>query len=45
MSAQTIIVIIAVVIVFALAISQVRRGTRVTQIDRSVRKEKDRRDA
>jgi hypothetical protein len=45
MSAQTIIIIIAVVMVFVLAAGGLRRGPRVTQIDRTVRKEKDSGDA
>jgi hypothetical protein len=44
-STQTIIIIIAVLIVFVLAAGGLRRGPRVTQIDRTVRKEKDDRDA
>ena len=36
-----IIVIIAVVTIFAIAFANVRRGPRVTQIDRTVRREKD----
>jgi hypothetical protein len=45
MSTQTIIIIIAVLIVFALAVGSLRSGPRVTQIDRTVHKEKDRDDA
>lgn len=42
MSTQTIIVIIAVAMVFILALGGLRRGgPRVTQIDRTIRKEKD----
>jgi len=37
-STQTIIVFIAVAILFVLVITQIRRGPRVTQIDRIVRK-------
>ena len=40
MSAQTIIIIIAVVMVFVLAAGGLRRGPRVTQIDRTVGREK-----
>ncbi|HWC56961.1 MAG TPA: hypothetical protein VG434_08350 [Sphingomicrobium sp.] len=45
MSTQQIIIVIAVIVVFILAASQVRRGPRVTQIDRVVRKDKDSDDA
>jgi hypothetical protein len=41
MSTQTIIIIIAVIIVFVLAAGGLRRGPRVTQIDRTVRREKE----
>jgi hypothetical protein len=41
MSTQTIIIIIAVVIVLVLAAGGLRRGPRVTQIDRTVRREKE----
>jgi hypothetical protein len=45
MSTQSIIIIIAVAIVFVLAVGGLRRGPRVTQITRTVRKEKDGSDA
>jgi hypothetical protein len=41
MSMQTIIIIIALVAVLALAAAALRSGPRVTQIDRTVRKDKD----
>jgi len=41
MSTQTIIIIIAVVIVLVLAAGGLRRGPRVTQIDRTVRRERE----
>jgi hypothetical protein len=41
MSTQTIIIIIAVVMVFVLAAGGLRRGPRVTQIDRTIRERKD----
>lgn len=41
MSTQTIIIIIAVIVIFVLAAGGLRRGgPRVTQIDRTVRREK-----
>ena len=45
MSTQTIIIIVAIVVVIALAAGAMRRGPRVTQIDRVVRKDKDGTDA
>ena len=45
MSTQSIIIIIAVAIVFVLAVGGLRRGPRVTQITRAVRKGKDGSDA
>jgi hypothetical protein len=41
MSTQTIIFIIAIVMVLVIAATQIRRGPRVTQTDRTVRKKKD----
>ena len=41
MSTQTIIVIIAIVMVVVIAAGGLRRGPRVTQIDRTVRRKKD----
>jgi hypothetical protein len=41
MSTKTIIIIIALVIVLVLAAGGLRRGPRVTQIDRTVRREKE----
>jgi hypothetical protein len=41
MSTKTIIIIIAMVIVLVLAAGGLRRGPRVTQIDRTVRREKE----
>ena len=41
MSTQTIIIIIAVIMVFILAAGGLRRGPRVTQIDRTVHRGKD----
>ena len=41
MSTQTIIVIIAIVMILVLAAGGLRRGPRVTQIDRTVKREKD----
>lgn len=41
MSTQTIIFIIAIVMVLVIAATQIRRGPRVTQIDRTVRKKND----
>lgn len=40
MSTQTIIIIIAILIVFVIAATQLRSGPRVTQIDRTTRREK-----
>ena len=45
MTSQTTIIIIAVLIVVVLAAGALRRGPRVTQIDRTVREEKDSGDA
>ena len=45
MSAQTIIVIVAIVVIIVLAAGSMRRGPRVTQIDRVVRKDEDSDDA
>ena len=45
MSAQTIIIIIAVLIVFVVAAAGLRSGPRVTQITRTVDKDKDGPDA
>jgi hypothetical protein len=45
MSTQTIVVIIVVVVVLALVAGGIRRGPRVTQIDRTVRRKKDSDDA
>lgn len=39
MSPQQIIIVIAAIIVFVLAASQVRRGPRVTQITRTVKRD------
>lgn len=44
MTTQTIIVLVAIIAIIVLALSW-RRGPRVTQIDRIIRKEKDSRDA
>jgi hypothetical protein len=44
MSTQTIIIIIAVVMVFILAAGGLRRGPRVTHIDRTVHRERDERE-
>jgi hypothetical protein len=44
-STQAIIFIIAIVMVFVIAVTQLRRGPRVTQIDRTTRREKDQGDA
>jgi amino acid transporter len=44
-SAQTIIIIVAVAIVFILAAMQIRGGSRVTEIDRTVRREEGTGDA
>jgi hypothetical protein len=41
MSTTQIAFIIAIVIVFVIAATQIRRGPRVTQIDRTVRRKKD----
>jgi hypothetical protein len=41
MSTQTIIVIIAIIMIVVLAAGGLRRGPRVTQIDRTVKHEKD----
>ena len=41
MSTQTIIVIIAIVMIVVLAAGGLRRGPRVTQIDRTVKRDKD----
>jgi hypothetical protein len=41
MSAQTIIVIIAIVMIVVIAAGGLRRGPRVTQIDRTVKRDKD----
>jgi hypothetical protein len=45
MSTQAIIIIIAILIVFAIAATQMRRSPRVTQITREVRKDEDSTDA
>jgi hypothetical protein len=44
-STQAIIFIIAFFMVFVIAVTQLRRGPRVTQIDRTTRREKDHGDA
>ena len=41
MSTQTIIIIIAIVMVVVLAFGGLRRGPRVTHIDRTVKRDKD----
>jgi len=41
MSTQTIIIIIAIVVIVVLAAGGLRRGPRVTQIDRTVRHKKE----
>ena len=41
MSTQTIIVIIAIIIIVVLAAGGLRRGPRVTQIDRTVERKKE----
>ena len=45
MSTQTLVIIIAVVAAIIAALAASRSGPRVTQIDRTVRKEKDETDA
>ena len=42
MTTQTIILIIAIVMIVVLAAGGLRRGPRVTQIDRTVKREKNR---
>ncbi len=44
MTAQTIIIVVAIVAIIAVLAAR-RGGPRVTQIDRTIRKEKDSRDA
>jgi hypothetical protein len=41
MSTQTIIIIVAIVMIIVIAAGGLRRGPRVTQIDRTVRRKKD----